>query len=76
MIRSSFIFMLLIFVICSFCGKDFIMLGQHSWRCKQRVHHAEKDNSAGNTSKNTSVNSPNVVISSRKRCARTKDAST
>ena len=65
MIRSSFIFMLLIFVICSFCGKDFITLGRHSWRCKQRVHHVEKDNSAGNTSNNTPVNSPNVVISSR-----------
>ena len=66
MIRSSFILMLLIFVVCSFCGKDFVTLGRHSWRCKQRVHHAEQNNSAENTASRTPVmNSPNVVISSR-----------
>ena len=27
----------LAFVICSFCGRDFLSLGRHSWRCKRRV---------------------------------------
>ena len=66
MIRSNFILMLLVCVVCSFCGKDFVTLGRHSWRCKQRVHHVEQDHSADNTGNQTPVmNSPNVVISSR-----------
>ena len=71
MIRSNFILMLLVCVVCSFCGKDFVTLGRHSWRCKQRVHHAEQDHSADNTGNQMPVmNSPNVVISSRnvKKC--------
>ena len=23
--------------ICGFCGKDFIVLGRHSWRCKDQL---------------------------------------
>ena len=66
MIRSSFILMLLICVVCSFCGKDFVTLGRHSWRCKQRVHDAEQDHFAENAGKQTpAINSPTVVISSR-----------
>jgi len=66
MIRSRFILMLLVCAVCSFSGKDFVSLGRHSWRCKQRVHHAEQDNSAENNATRTPVmNSPNVVISSR-----------
>ena len=37
MIRSSLLVMFLVFVICSFCGRDFVSLGRHSWRCKRRV---------------------------------------
>ncbi|CAB3986127.1 Hypothetical predicted protein [Paramuricea clavata] len=66
MIRSSFILMLLTCVVCSFCEKDFVTLGRHSWRCKQRVNYAEQDHSAENTARQTPVmNSPNVVVSSR-----------
>ena len=66
MIRSSFILMLLTGVVCSFCEKDFVTLGRHSWRCKQRVNYAEQDHSAENTARQTPVtNSPNVVVSSR-----------
>jgi glutaredoxin len=66
MIRSSFILMLLTSVVCSFCEKDFVTLGRHSWRCKQRVNYAEQDHSAENTARQTPVmNSPNVVVSSR-----------
>ncbi|XP_028412518.1 uncharacterized protein LOC114535400 [Dendronephthya gigantea] len=37
MIRSSFICLLLSCVICSFCGKDFVSLGRHQWRCKEKI---------------------------------------
>ena len=30
--------MLLVFVVCQFCEKDFVSIGRHSWRCKQRIH--------------------------------------
>ena len=66
MIRSSFILMLMICVVCSFCGKDFVTLGRHSWRCKQRVHDAEQDHFGENAGKQTpAISSPSVVISSR-----------
>ena len=37
MIRSSFVCLLLSCVICSFCGKDFVTLGRHQWRCKEKI---------------------------------------
>ena len=39
MIRSSLIAMLVICAVCAFCGKEFVTLGRHSWRCKQRLNH-------------------------------------
>ena len=38
MIRSQLIVMLLVCAVCSFCGKEFVTLGRHSWRCKQRLN--------------------------------------
>jgi len=38
MIRSYIIVLFALFTVCSFCGKDFVALGRHQWRCKQRVH--------------------------------------
>ncbi len=37
MIRSSFVCLLLSCVICSFCGKDFVTLRRHQWRCKEKI---------------------------------------
>ena len=37
MTRSSFVCLLLSCVICSFCGKDFVTLGRHQWRCKEKI---------------------------------------
>ena len=36
MIRSSVVCLLLSCVICSFCGNDFVSLGRHQWRCKEK----------------------------------------
>ena len=33
----------IVFVICSFCGKDFVSLGCHSWRCKNRINTGDSD---------------------------------
>ena len=38
MIRSSFLAMLATWPVCSFCGKEFIMLGRHTWQCKERLN--------------------------------------
>ncbi len=38
MIRSSTVLLFLSCVICSFCGKDFVSLGRHQWRCKQKIN--------------------------------------
>ena len=34
---------LIVFAICSFCGKDFVSLGRHSWRCKSRINTDDSD---------------------------------
>ena len=38
MIRSYITVLFALFTVCSCCGKDFVALGRHQWRCKQRVH--------------------------------------
>jgi len=32
-----------IFVVCSFCGKDFRASGWHSWRCKEKLKKDENE---------------------------------
>ena len=61
-----FILMLLICVICSFCGKDFLSLGRHSWRCKQRANQANHPNTSGEIP----VTEPPKVIISKKDALR------
>ena len=49
MFRSPFVALAVIFVVCAFCGKDFISLGRHSWRCKSKLN-SENDFTRVNTS--------------------------
>jgi hypothetical protein len=49
MIRSSLIAMLVLCAVCSFCGKEFVTLDRHSWRCKQKLN---SQNPPGNTAVN------------------------
>ena len=65
MIRSSFIAILSIFVVCSFCGQDFVALGRHSWRCKQRINQPEQENPGATPRPVPVIQSPNVPLSSR-----------
>jgi len=52
MIRSSLLAIFLVFVICSFCGRDFVSLGRHSWRCKRRVVEGQEPRNTVNQSIN------------------------
>ena len=45
MIRTSLLALLLITVVCSWCGKDFVSLGRYAWRCRSKIH-SENTNSA------------------------------
>ena len=49
MIRASLIGFFLLFTVCSLCGKDFVSLGRHSWRCKSKIVYEDRTNSNGNT---------------------------
>ena len=37
-LRSLFIALCFIFVVCTFCGKDIISIGRQSWRCKRKLN--------------------------------------
>ena len=37
MIRASVLALFSTIIICGFCGKEFVSLGRHSWRCKTKV---------------------------------------
>ena len=47
--------MLLTCVVCSFCDKDFVTLGRHSWRCKQRINQAERQDPPDATTRQVPV---------------------
>ena len=40
--------LLVLFVICSFCKKDFEVLNRHSWRCKEKLKHQRNEDNHGN----------------------------
>ena len=65
MIRSSIIAMLSICVVCSFCDQDFVSLGRHTWRCKQRINHAEQDRPNTSSREVPVMQSPKVAVQSR-----------
>ena len=51
MFRNGFVAFFMLFVVCSFCGKDFKSLGRHTWRCKDKLNTAKKaENVPNNTS--------------------------
>ena len=38
MIRASLLALFSTLMICGFCGKEFVSLGRHTWRCKNKVN--------------------------------------
>ena len=44
--RNYFLAWILILITCQFCSKDFVRLGRHLWRCRERNHHDNGSNDA------------------------------
>ena len=42
MFTSSFLSIVMVFIACSYCGKDFQSLGRHSWRCKKVLNNTKE----------------------------------
>ena len=75
MFRCSLISCLIVFVICSYCGKDFKSLGRHIWRCKDKVKTNSKDkNDAHVTGDKEDTTSTTVadMLSPRTNCSLVK----
>ena len=51
---------LLLYIVCSFCGNDFVSLGRHIWRCKQRANQAAQ-NGQENTTELPATTTPTVI---------------
>ena len=41
MIRASLLALFSTLILCGFCGKEFISLGRHTWRCKNKIEFNE-----------------------------------
>ena len=59
---------LIVFTVCSLCGKDFAVIGRHSWRCKSRVNNGEDNNNATSSLTECSLNYLNTDGSSSFVC--------
>ena len=52
--------LLVVFVICSFCKKDFEILNCHNWRCKEKLKHQRNKDNHGNDRVSDSFNTVNL----------------
>ena len=73
MIRLGLQFALFVFVVCSYCGNDFVLLGHHSWRCKSRMMDNEPKSSSTSGHLNVEEraiigNSQEIVCCCGKKC--------
>ena len=67
MLRSSFVALCLIFVVCALCGKDFISIGRHLWRYKKKLKTSHGYNGVNSTiQKQITPDSMPVIINSDK----------
>ena len=51
----GFTTILMVFVICLFCGREFKSLGWHTWRCKEKLRSDRNSNPALNNDESTST---------------------
>ena len=58
--KVTIIGILAVFVICSFCKKDFKVLNRHSWRCKEKLTHQRNEGNYGNDSVSNNFNTFNL----------------
>ena len=62
MIRTSLIALLLTSIACSWCGKDFVSLGRHSWRFRSKVNHEDINSSRSSSNKTLGTTTTQPVI--------------
>ena len=67
MIRTNLVAFLLITVVCSWCGKDFVSLGRHAWRCRSKIH-SENTNSASDDTIGIKSTHP-VIVTNDVKCS-------
>ena len=51
MIRTSLLALLVISIVCTWCSKDFISLGQHTWRCRGKINPEDINNNRSSSNK-------------------------
>ena len=71
MFRLHLLWFLLFYVVCAYCGKDFIALGRHQWRCKKRMPINLGPKSTINTASPNDKDSANVVQMVKFCCGKT-----
>ena len=64
MIRASILVLLLICTLCSFCGVEFVSLGRHLWRCKQRLSQVPNGQANSFRLPQPVIRSPNSISNS------------
>ena len=57
----SFLIIFFVGVVCSFCGQDFVSLGRHAWRCKEKIHRAERPSDGEKQMPNPVDNGPRIL---------------
>ena len=72
MIRTSLLALLWITVVCSWCGKDFVSLSRHAWRCRSKIHnentYSASDDTIGMKSTQPVIATNEVKCSCGKKC--------
>ena len=58
--KVTIVGLLVVFVICIFCKKDFGVLNRHSWRCKEKPKHQRNESNHGNNRVSNSFNTVNL----------------
>ena len=61
MFRLRMLWFFVFFVILSYCGKDFVTLGRHQWRCKKRMPSSHGPNDTINITMPAGKDPANIV---------------
>ena len=68
MIRPYWLWICLLFTVCSFCRRDFVSLGRHAWRCKNSVNNRPYQSVNSGLSNNSQIIPPIVSNESNLKC--------
>ena len=51
MIHTSLLALLVISIVCTWCGKDFVSLGRHTWHCRGKSNPEDINNNRSSNNK-------------------------